>query len=439
MEHWVRKHIFSAARVAVVAVAGLAGAGAAQAETAISALVAFTKVDNQYSLVQDMYARFKEQHPDITINFDYLDHDAYHTKMQALAISGKLPDMMALWPGKRTGYLTDRGYVRDLRDWIARDKLSESQKDIFLGPQGKSGEVYELAAPLVNYSNVVYANTKLLKELGLDYPKTLDEMKAQVAAITAAGYRPMVFGDESSWVMQSCLLSMITARVGGLDWFDKARRGDGAGFADPEFVKSLAVIKDMVDAGLIGQSEPSTTREQALSQFVTGKSVYFIGGIWEVSNLENSLSPEMKDQIGIYTFPEIAGQKTSSNSSSGALSTGYGISASASDEAAAAAWEWIKFNADPANADIHVKHGSLPTYKAVDIANLVEGALNQASYKFSSSIDTVLPVIDDKMDAEGVNQIVNTGLQELILGTTTPEALAQRYEDWVAANDSNRK
>ena len=43
------------------------------------------------------------------------------------------------------------------------------------------------------------------------------------------------------------------------------------------------------------------------------------------------------------------------------------------------------------------------------------------------------------MDAEGVGKIVNPGLQELILGLVTPEALAQRYEEWVAENDSNRQ
>jgi raffinose/stachyose/melibiose transport system substrate-binding protein len=239
--------------------------------------------------------------------------------------------------------------------------------------------------------------------------------------------------------MQSCLLSAVTARVGGLEWFDKARRGDGASFADPEFVKSLQVIKDMVDAGLISKSEPTTSREQALSLFVSGKAIYFIGGIWEVSNLENSLPADLKDKIGMYTFPEIAGQKEVTASSSGALSTGYGISAKASPEATEAAWQWVKFNADPANADLQVKNGSLPTYKSRDISDLVTGPLNQASYKFSSGIETVLPVIDDKMDAEGVNQIVNAGLQELILGNVTPEELAKRYESWVAANDSNRK
>ncbi len=423
----------------LAALVALGGVAHAAAQTTLTAIVPFTKVDNQYFALEDMYARFKEQHPDITIEFDFLEHDAYHTKMQALAISGGLPDIMALWPGKRTGYLTDRGFIRDLQPLIERDDLAATQKDIFLAAQGSNGQVYELGQPFVNYSNVVYVNEKLLAELALTYPATLEEMLAQVPIITAAGYRPMVFGDESSWVMQSCLLSMLTARVGGLEWFDAARTGaDGASFNDEGFVGALQIVRDMVDGGLISESEPAITREQAISLFVSGKSVYFIGGIWEVSNLETSLSADMKSQIGMYRFPDIAGQKTSGNSSSGALSTGYGIAAASSDAEAEAAWEWVKFNIDPANADLMIKHGNLPTFREANIEHLIEGDLKQATYAFASGIDTVLPVIDDKMDAEGVNEIVNAGLQELILGATTAEELAARYETWVAANDSNR-
>ncbi len=437
------KHL-NKAKVSVIAVlaaslVGWGGIGAAYAETVVDAIVPVTKIENGYFQIVDLYERFKEQNPDITINFDFLEHDAYHTKMQALAISDNLPDLMQLWPGKRTGYLTDRGYIRDLRDWIERDNLAESQKDIFLGPQGKNGEVWELAPPLVAFSNVVYVNQDVLDKLGLEFPKTLDEMKEQAEAIAAAGYRPLVMGDEQSWVMQSCLLSPVTARVGGLDWFARAVRGDDAGFDDPEFVQSLQVIKDMVDSGLLSKNEPSTTREHAISLLAAGKAAYFVGGIWEVPNLETSLSEESKAQIGMYPFPEIAGQKTSTNSSSGALQTGYGISASASEEVAEAAWKWIKFTIDPANADLQIKYGSLPTYRNYDISPMVEGVLNKKAYGFISSIDTVLPVLDDKMDAEGVGEIINNGLQELIMGNTTPEALAQRYEEWVAANDSNRK
>lgn len=411
---------------------------AASAETTINALLPFTKIDNAAMLTEELYARFHEANPDITINFDYLEHDAYHTKMQALAISGNLPTILTLWPGKRTGYLTDRGYAMDLRSMIEADNIAETQHDVFLSAQGANGEVYELGLPLVNYSNVVYANQTVLESLGLDYPKTLEEFETQAGEIAAAGVRPVVYGNQSSWVMQSCMLSMLTARIGGLDWFAKARSGDGAGFDDPEFVNSVATITRMVESGLISRSEPSTTREQAMSLFVSGRAAYLVGGIWEVANLKNALTEEQQANVTLNTFPEIEGQHMSSASSSGALNTGYGISSGASEEEAAAAWEWIKFVIDYSNADLATKYGSLPVYKEGGIEEFLSNPLDLESYRFSSGIETVLPVLDDKMDAEGVNEIINAGLQELILGDTSAEEIAQKYEAWVAENDSNR-
>ena len=48
-------------------------------------------------------------------------------------------------------------------------------------------------------------------------------------------------------------------------------------------------------------------------------------------------------------------------------------------------------------------------------------------------------VLDDRMDAEGMMNVLNPGLQEVSMGSKTPEQLAKEYEEWVAANDSNRK
>ena len=48
-------------------------------------------------------------------------------------------------------------------------------------------------------------------------------------------------------------------------------------------------------------------------------------------------------------------------------------------------------------------------------------------------------VIDDKMDSEGVNNLLNPGIQAVMIGQKTPEQLAAEYEAWVAKNDSHRK
>ena len=128
------------------------------------------------------------------------------------------------------------------------------------------------------------------------------------------------------------------------------------------------------------------------------------------------------------------------DSSSGEPATGFGISAKLNGEKAEAAWTWIKFNLDPSNKDIDVKYGLLPNYaKDVGISAMLTDPLAKSSYAFSSSITNVLPVLDDRLDAEGVTQIINAGLQELVLGSVTPKDLAAKYEAWVAANDSNRK
>ena len=94
----------------------------------------------------------------------------------------------------------------------------------------------------------------------------------------------------------------------------------------------------MTDAGLIDQSEPQTTRQQALSAFVSGKSVYFIGGIWEVVNLHSALPADMKSQIEMHTFAHVeGGAMTDDASSSGEIATGFGISKASTDAQAEAA------------------------------------------------------------------------------------------------------
>src|SRR5580700_5028533 len=183
----------NAASLALLAGAMAVGSSAATyANVTLSSIVPYTKVDPQYQELQELYARFHKQNPDITIKFDFLDHDAYHVKMQALAISNNLPNILTLWPGKRTGYITDRGYARDLEPWIKRDDLAAAQRAVFLTPQARGGQVYELGVPFVNFTNVVYVNKKLLDQLGLSFPKTLKDFEAQAPVIRKGGFRPVV-------------------------------------------------------------------------------------------------------------------------------------------------------------------------------------------------------------------------------------------------------
>ena len=81
--------------------------------------------------------------------------------------------------------------------------------------------------------------------------------------------------------------------------------------------------------------------------------------------------------------------------------------------------------------------GVVPAYKDVKAPDTLD-ALVKKLIAFTAE-HPMTYVIDDKMDAEGVGNVLNPGLQELTMGAKSPEDVAKEYEAWVVANDSNRK
>ncbi len=82
-------------------------------------------------------AKFRETYPDIELEIEEVAHEPFHTKLQVMAVAKQLPDLILLWPGKRTGYVPAAGLIKDLRPWI------EGKEDLFLegmlagqGPNG---------------------------------------------------------------------------------------------------------------------------------------------------------------------------------------------------------------------------------------------------------------------------------------------------------------
>lgn len=378
--------------------------------------------------------KFGEAFPDIELEIEEVAHEPFHTKLQAMAVAKQLPDIIFLWPGKRTGYVPAAGLVKDLRPWL------EGKEDLFLegmlDGQGPNGEIWELPSRITS-THVMYTNDRLLEELGLEFPKTLDELVAQGEKIREAGLIPLSMGNSEGWPMQSCLMSTLTERAGGLEWFDNAIKGDGASFADPEFVNALNVLKTLVDNQIFVPGMNQMDRTQAVELFAQEKAVYYIEGDWRITDFQKTLTDEQKAYISLNVFPEIPNQKGMAGSQSAVAGTGFGMNASLEGAKADAAWEWIWFWSGPVGSEIRLAvAGVVPAYKTP-----APDGIDPLLKKLIAFLDEhpMTYVLDDKLDAEGMMNVLNPGLQELTMGAKTPEQLAEEYEAWVAANDSNRK
>ncbi len=374
-----------------------------------------------------LLSTFEATYPEIELEIEYGFNEPYHDKLQAMAIANQLPDIMFLWPGKRTGMVTSAGKAKDLSPWL------EGKLDGFsptaVAAQGPNGEIFELPEQ-VTATHVMYTNEKLMAELGLTLPKTLDEMVAQGDVIRAAGYTPIAMTNGDGWQMQSCFLSALIDRTGGRKWMDSALAGD-VSFADDEFINALNVIDVLAKNDMFSAGINTLNYGSALTEFVTGKAVYYIDGGWRVNNLNGELPADMVDYVTLNVFPSVPMENGQAASTAAVAGTGHGMNANLSDAEADAAFKWIWFYSGPVGSAIRQSFGALPAYK-IPMPNDID----PLTVKLSEFVNNTPSgyVIDAVMDGEGMG-VLHPALQELIFGTKTPEEVGAEYEAWVAANE----
>ncbi len=377
-------------------------------------------------------AAFNKLYPNIKIETEFAAGEPYHQKLQAMAVSGQLPDVMFLYAGKRTGYVTGNGLIKDLRPFLGED--SKKFLDAAMMPQGPKGEIYELPQN-IDVAHVLYVNRPLQAKLGLKDPTSLEDLVAQAKTIRAAGLTPVSMGNKDPWVMNTFMLSELVERYGSTVWFDKAMKGE-AKFTDEPFVKALTDIKTLADQKVFSAGLNQLTYSQGFEEFMQGKAVYHVNGGWRVPTITTMKTAAEQADIGMISWPDVAGMASPSGSTIATPGNGFGMNAKLEGAKAQAAFAFIKFVSGEEGSDIAMKRGMLPAYK-LDFSKYELAPITKDYLKFIDGRPMGY-IVDAKMDGEGMS-VLNPGIQEMTMGKKTPAEVAADYEAWVAANDSSRK
>lgn len=370
---------------------------------------------------------FERKNPNIKLQFEYGYGESFHDKLQTLAVSGQLPDIILLYPGKRTSQVTSAGLVKDLRPYLQGHENEFA--DMAMQAQGEKGEIWELPED-ISITSIMFTNNRLLKELGLSLPKTYAELLAQGPIIRKAGLIPLSIANKDAWPMQSCVAGMLLERTGGMEWFDKAIAGD-ARFDDQVVVDAMEIIKELTDKEMFSPGTNQLAYGQGLDDFVNERAVYFIDGGWTVNNMVGELTDEQKTYMSLESFPDVPDQKGKSLSVSATAGQGFGMNAKLSDKESEAAWKWIWFYSGPEGSAIRQRFGRLPAY------NLSEPSDADPMIKKLISFAGKVPmgyVMDSVLGAEPIGTF-NINLQNMMFGTMSPKQVAQELETMVEAID----
>jgi len=284
-----------------------------------------------YAENKAIWQKFTDDNPDINIVKEELSNEAFHQKMAAYIAAGTMPDVMYMYPSGRSTLIHEMKLTKDLAPLLGADYLSHFVPSAIDPSSQAGGYLAELPQSIV-YSSIMYANTTLLNDLGLEIPKTYEDLKAMVPVLKAKGIQTVLMANKDNWVMQSCLFSTILGRFVDNDWINSAKEGN-AKFTDPKFIEALDFVKTMYKDGVISPNTIQISYGEGPALFASGKAAFYIDGDWRLNAFLTDpasgtalIDPEtQKSDFAFMNFPAIPGEKNPGTTST-ILGCGYGIS-----------------------------------------------------------------------------------------------------------------
>lgn len=397
-----------------------------------------------YAGDQQIWKKFTDTNPDITIVREELSNEPFHQKLAAYVAAGTLPDLIYMYPSGRSTMLHEQKLVKDLTPLLGKEYLTNFVSTA-VDPAGQKSKYLAELPQSICYTTVVFANTKLLSQLGLKTPKTYADLKAMLPKLRAKGIRPVLMANKDSWVMQSCLFSTIVGRELGDSWVDSVLAGT-AKFTDPGFIKALNFVKQLYTDGVLSKDTLQISYGEAPALFASGKAAFLIDGDWRQSAFLTDkssntalISPDKQaSDFSYINFPSIPGEKNPGVASA-ILGCGYGISSaipSGSDKEKAAL-KLLKYLYSPEVQQTRLEIGSfIPSRKGITSKSVEPFTTKMSAYY--GSIKKTCYVLDGVFDT-AVSTPLNTDLQEIGLGTKTAEQVAQELQTILDAQRAAKK
>ena len=393
---------------------------------------------NSANEVRLVWEKFEKENPDIKIVREDLFNEPFHYKTEAYIASGQLPDVLYMWPSGRSTSLHTTGSVKDLMPLLERDGLVDDYNPAALAPQF-SGFLGELPNGITT-THMLFVNKKVLRDNGLKLSTDYNDMKKMVSTLKAKGIELIAMDNMDDWVMQSCLFSMVVGRYGGVDWYDRLAAGK-IKFTDDWFVKSLDLIEDMYKSGMINRNTLSSPYGASRSSFATGKAAFLIDGDWATGSFMTDITTgdalinakAQADDFELMSITKLPGEVVA-KSNSGVVGTGWGMSAaipagSAKEEAA---WRLIKYLQGEYVQTYRLSTGaSFPSNLKVDVAKVaaeqnLEPFITKRAEYYNEYVP-ITPVIDGVLHSDVYN-VINSGLQEIGLGSKAPRTVAAEVQ-----------
>ena len=391
------------------------GAGAAGAQTVLDALFmsqsAYSEAD-----VRAMAAAYTAEHPDVTINLEFVPYEGLRDKTLLAQGSGEGYDVVlfdVIWPAE---YATN-GILLDVSGRIT----PEMEEGVLPGAWTTvefNGARYGM--PWILDTKYLFYNRAMLSEAGFEAPpRTWAELSEQAAAIKAAGIveYPIVW----SWAQAEaviCDYTTLLSAFGGefLDAEGKPAFQAGGG------LEALEYMVGTLESGITNPNSVEYLEEDVRRVFSNGEAAFALNWTYMFNLANAGEDSQVKGQVGVVPAPGVEGVSEVS-----AMNGSMGLGVTATSEHPDEAWDFVAFMTSQPTQNEYAAL-SLPIWAA----SYQDPAVTAGQEELIAAAGVGLAAMYPRPTTPGYNEIsalLQVAIQEALLGVSSPaDALAAAAE-----------
>lgn len=383
--------------------------------------------DSRVKAFYNSVESFNAANPNVEITVEAIAAEPYNDKAKILAAANELPEIFEVL-GSWNKSFVESEVVMKLNEIIDADaEWKKIIKPTATNNFTIDGNVYGICLEEGGSTTLLFYNEAILKECGVNAPpRTMAELKEAINAIKAKGYTPISLGNKGPWVAQSCYLSAIGSRYTGNDWNLSIVNRSGASFTDPEFVQGLELMQELARLGAFNKDLNSIDYQQQRVPYYNKKAAMFIEGFWAINAVNADCPEDVLENTHVTGIPAIEDAKVPDYAAGGNGGWAYALNAKLEGAVKDAAVGWLKTLISKESAAT-VLEGGNPC--AIEPGDYDTSKLSRLHLEFFELMETV-PFCEtyDLVFEPNVIDVMCKGLQELLIDTLSPEALAIRIQ-----------
>lgn len=366
---------------------------------------------------------FEKANPGISVQWDYIENEAFKAKLPTLMQSDARPDIFFSFGGGIYFEQAKAGILQDISN-VASGECKAAHSEAGLDAFSRNGALNGL--PMYAAEVVMWYNKTLAAKVGIDVEaiSNWDDFLTAVQSAKTVGVTPIIAGGKDKWPLHF-YYSMLAVRMLGKDAIQNASQGLDGGYANEGWVKVGEQFKRLVDLEPFQPGFLDAGYEKAALLFGEGQGLFHLMGNWDynTSRAQSSSGEGIGDEnLGMVSFPKFDGGGGGDNDTFGGIN-GWLVTKNASPKA-------VEFLCFLVNQQNQYKAGELGFW--IPVAKNSSGGIKnpffaQVSKNLAGS--SYHQLFLDQALGSSVGATINDVSADLAAGFITPKEAADRIEE----------